>query len=63
MAATSGGVWYTNVGRDSVGILESTGLRKEFALARGRSPQLIVADDGDGAWFSEGGGLSATQTP
>ncbi len=57
VAATSGGVWYTNVGRDSVGILESTGLRKEFALARGRSPQLIVADDGDGAWFSEGGGF------
>ncbi|MGC1985054.1 MAG: hypothetical protein WA668_06660 [Candidatus Cybelea sp.] len=57
VAGSSSGTWFTNDGRDTVGIAKLDGTHREFSLPRGHSPHFIVSDGKQGAWFSEAGGF------
>ncbi len=57
IAGSFSGAWFTNDGRDAVGIARPDGTLREFSLPRGHSPQLIISDGKGGAWFSEADGI------
>jgi streptogramin lyase len=57
VAGSSSGAWFTNADRDTVGIVRVDGSHAEYALSPGRSPNLIISDGRDGAWFSEASAL------
>lgn len=57
VAGSSSGAWFTNGDRDTVGIVHPDGSHAEYPLTSGRSPNLIISDGKDGAWFSEAGAL------